>query len=180
MKEKVCKKCGRSKLLDEYYAHPEMADGRLNICRECIKSRVSDYAKTSRGRENEKRRRKSEKRKRWVKKWLPGYYKKNKKKILERQYLWAQLNKDSVRASRANGERRALLDPERKKKIYARRRLRWHVKRGNVVFERRCEVCGRDTMLQFHHEDYNKPLVFMVLCIDCHKNLHKSNKKIIY
>lgn len=37
---KQCRKCGSTKPLELFYAHPRMADGRLNICCECIKSNV--------------------------------------------------------------------------------------------------------------------------------------------
>ena len=37
---KVCRSCGINKDIGEYYAHREMADGHLNICKECIKRNV--------------------------------------------------------------------------------------------------------------------------------------------
>lgn len=41
MSEKVCKKCGCEKPLDDFYKHPRMADGHLNKCIECTKEDVT-------------------------------------------------------------------------------------------------------------------------------------------
>lgn len=43
MESKVCRKCGKELPLDEFYTHSRMADGHLNICKECVRARVSDH-----------------------------------------------------------------------------------------------------------------------------------------
>lgn len=40
---KKCRKCGKELPLEEFYAHPKMLDGHLNICKDCVKNRVSKY-----------------------------------------------------------------------------------------------------------------------------------------
>ena len=35
--EKICRRCNVEKELSEYYAHKQMADGHVNICKECKK-----------------------------------------------------------------------------------------------------------------------------------------------
>ena len=35
---KTCKRCGKTLPLTSFYGHPQMGDGHLNICKECIKA----------------------------------------------------------------------------------------------------------------------------------------------
>ena len=48
--QKVCRKCNQEKPIDSFYQHKQMMDGHLNICKECTKERVKDYAHTEHGR----------------------------------------------------------------------------------------------------------------------------------
>lgn len=38
-----------------------------------------------------------------------------------------------------------------------------------------CIICGRQTRLSGHHEDYNQPLNIVWLCSSCHKKLHNED-----
>src|SRR6267143_5420906 len=37
---KICIRCKTNKATTDYYVHAQMADGRLNVCKSCVKSRV--------------------------------------------------------------------------------------------------------------------------------------------
>jgi hypothetical protein len=39
---KNCFKCGKDKLIDDFYKHPQMTDGLLGKCKECTKSDVAN------------------------------------------------------------------------------------------------------------------------------------------
>jgi hypothetical protein len=45
MKTKTCRTCGKTQPEEEYYVHSKMADGRLNICKNCVKTRVKLHRK---------------------------------------------------------------------------------------------------------------------------------------
>lgn len=56
--EKQCFKCGATKPLDHFYAHPQMKDGRLNKCKGCARqdSRINRSEKIDRVREYDRQR----------------------------------------------------------------------------------------------------------------------------
>ena len=45
MKTKICKTCLKDQLTENYYVHSKMKDGRLNICKDCVKTRVKNHRK---------------------------------------------------------------------------------------------------------------------------------------
>jgi len=48
---KQCKKCKKTKPINEFYVHAQMTNGRLNICKECVRDRVSKHSQTEHGKE---------------------------------------------------------------------------------------------------------------------------------
>ena len=48
------------------------------------------------------------------------------------------------------------------------------VRKGKMKREK-CESCGGNKFLRFHHEDYSKPLEVICLCGSCHARLHSSD-----
>ncbi len=46
---KTCKRCRETKPIGDFYEHPEMADGRLSFCKDCVRRRVGEYARSGHG-----------------------------------------------------------------------------------------------------------------------------------
>ena len=40
----------------------------------------------------------------------------------------------------------------------------------------KCNRCDSTKNLQYHHPDYNKPLVYEIVCASCHRKEHKAEK----
>lgn len=53
---KICRRCGITKPITEFYPHATMRDGHLNVCRECKRADQRRYQQTPAGRETERRR----------------------------------------------------------------------------------------------------------------------------
>lgn len=52
---KLCRRCGHSQSLTEYYVHAEMADGHLNICKTCKRADARAHRQTPAGQAAERR-----------------------------------------------------------------------------------------------------------------------------
>lgn len=92
------------------------------------------------------------------------------------KYFASEKGKESVRKTA-----RKMLQIHREK-IYARLKLRYHIKKGYIIKPKKCEKCNLEKKLHGHHEDYNKPLEVMWLCTRCHADRHlylKANNIII-
>lgn len=79
---KKCRRCLQEKDLSEFYKHPQMYDGFLNVCKACIRSRVSDYSQTEKGRLTEQRRNQKDGRREYRKQKLIEYRNKFRQRSL--------------------------------------------------------------------------------------------------
>lgn len=150
---KVCIKCGKEKELECFYAHPQMKDGHLNSCKECVKKasnknrmdKAEYYKNYDRNRVHLKKRVLARKK----------YYEDNKntKKYKESHYL-------ATKKYRKNN----------KEKYLAESKLNYAVAAGKIKKEP-CKICGYENT-QAHHEDYSKALDVIWLCNRHHKDEH--------
>lgn len=53
----------------------------------------------------------------------------------------------------------------------ARRKVQTAIENGTLIKPLHCEMCGNETPLDGHHEDYSKPLDVIWLCRLCHRHI---------
>lgn len=147
---KRCFKCNETKPLDEFYAHPDMADGHLNKCKICNRQDTAERVQ------------RMKKDPSWVEQELDRCREKMRKARAKGKYL-----KTDPDQKRVYFQRYRQNDPVRAK---AHDMLGNAVRDGKVIPEP-CEVCGR-TDVQGHHEDYSKPLDVIWLCPPHHAARH--------
>lgn len=91
---KACFKCHRVKPIDQFYKHPQMADGHLNKCKECTKADVKAAYRAANGRAEYERERSQ----------LPS------RKAAVKQYQRASRERDPVRAKARSAVSNAIRD----------------------------------------------------------------------
>jgi len=102
---KQCKKCKAEKELTEFYVHSEMADGHLNFCIDCVKERIRNANRSEWGREYDKLRNQTPKRK----KWLIEYQRKRRLKFPNKDKAKQKLN-NAIRDGRIKRRKCKLCD----------------------------------------------------------------------
>ena len=141
---KICFKCGIPKELDEFYKHPQMADGHLNKCIECTKSDVHRHRDANLG--------------------AIQTYDRERGKLPHR----LKANRDRQRVNPAPHyqalARYNQKHPERKAATVT---VNNAVRDGRLK-KQPCEVCGA-VKVEAHHDDYTKPLEVRWLCNKHHK-----------
>jgi hypothetical protein len=146
---KTCKQCGIKKPMTEYYTHKQMADGHLNKCKSCVRSRVSNYMEAN-----------------------ADYYKEYEKKRANLPHrVQARKAYDKTEAGKIARKKASKNYLE---KFPLRRAA--HIAVGNalrdgVLTKLPCLICGDES--EAHHPDYSRPLDVVWLCSSHHKEAHK-------
>lgn len=178
------------KAVDEFYRHPQTADGRLNKCKECKKSYQREYSASPQGRAADKR--KYERHKDEILARNAAYREQHKESLAEYHRQWHAENKESRSAahrawyernheavrlrvaeyaqSGRGKEAKARYERNNPEKVRARKAVRSAIQKGKL--ERQpCEECGEPDA-QAHHEDYSKPFDIRWLCFKHHREEH--------
>lgn len=150
MTTKRCITCSCEKPLEGFYVHPQMADGHLNKCIECVKAYQRERQKSSpvvrqyeRARANQPHRVEARK-----------------------AYSQSEAGKQArLRALRKFRE----CHPD---KNDARHQVAYALQTGRLR-RQPCEVCGC-AKTEAHHDDYSKPLDVRWLCRPHHFEHHRN------
>jgi len=154
---KVCRECQMEKPLSDFYKHPRMADGHLNKCATCVKTRIEKHRQENieRIREYDKQRgnepHRVEARKQYIK---TEAGKQAKKRAMD-----AYRKRHPLRYASHMIVQKAVLD-------------------GDLLKASNCSVCDSTEKIEGHHDDYTKPMEVRWLCESCHKEWHRSNEPI--
>jgi hypothetical protein len=154
---KVCRECNKEKELHDFYKHSAMADGHLNKCIECVKTRVHKHRESNldKIREYDKKRA-----------MLPHRVQ------ARREYIQTEAGKEAKKRGIQNYHKKFPMK-------YAARVITGNaIRDGKLIPQKNCSQCNSDKRIQGHHDDYTKPLEVRWLCEPCHKNWHKFNKAI--
>jgi len=148
--QKKCFRCHQELSLNDFYAHPQMADGHLNKCKECAKKDIS------------KNRNKNIK-----------YYRKYDRERGSRQ------TKESRRKYREKYPNKCkahwiVNNSIRDGKLF-REPCEHKTKKFKEIFL--MILCGKKNT-HAHHDDYLKPLNIRWLCPEHHSEWHKENEAV--
>ena len=154
---KVCRECNVEKPLTEFYKHSQMADGHLNKCIPCVKSRVHKHREVH----------------------LETIREYDKKRGTKPHRVQARKDYQKTETGKLAKKRAMAAYYKRYPMTYAA-----HVITSNAVRDGRlfpaisCSVCMQNEKIEGHHDDYTKPMDVRWLCEKCHKEWHRHNKPI--
>lgn len=144
---KECSECEIEKSLDSFEKEKK---GRRNKCKECRK--IDRRAWLDKNKDHCKKYRQDNKAKRaiQIKDWR----------------------------STENGKKSGKAATERTNQKYlnaykSRRYYNHHKHKIDIL--NNCQKCNEESKLSGHHEDYNKPLDVIFLCVTCHEEWHRTN-----
>lgn len=153
---KMCKRCNVEKPFKDFYVHKAMADGYLNFCKECTKSRVSKHRELNIEyvREYDKKRAMTPVR-------------------VEARRLYAKTDAGKAAKNKALRNYR-----EKHTDRYFAHVALGNAVRDGVVKKQPCLICG-ETKVEGHHPDYSRPLDVVWMCKKHHTETHNLTKDLL-
>ena len=174
MTSKTCKNCNKLKYLQDFPKHQGMADGHINVCRECRKSYSKDYYSTNKKQLREKHREYYFSNLEKLTEYLKDYYRDNLNKIKKVQKDYYLKNKSDFIA-RAAG----------RSSLMKRATPPWSEADKIAVLYEKCKWLESLTGMKYH-VDHVIPLQGDNVCglhvwenlqiLEASENIKKSNK----
>jgi ribosomal protein S27AE len=146
--EKQCKKCLRTKSIDDFWKRSDVLDGHFGKCKECALDDLKKYQKDNHDRLINLRRLRYD---------IVGYAPKwrSKEATKRAKKKWAENHRDEKRA---------------------RDRVCHAVHTGKLIRPDFCSKCSSIGRVEAHHEDYSRPLDVIWLCKKCHAKTWKKER----
>ena len=189
---KICSKCGIKKSLMEFNNEKSSKDGKGCWCKECIRiyDRLRNMKPEIRARAAERRSNPDVIEKNRIARIK--YESKPESKIKKQAYdtLHKAIPEVKIRISLYDAKRNTRPEvkakhaesskryrsayPEKKK---AHRNVEHAIKSGMIIRPTTCAICGSTDNVQYHHDDYSKPLDVIPLCSsgnNCHGKRHRQ------
>jgi hypothetical protein len=148
---KICPSCQSEKSISEFYKDRSKKDGVCHSCKDCQKAKIVKW-------NHKNPDKKYLHYKRWYDKNTGALkeYREGRKEIHNRNTVrWIKNNKNKVRTH-----------------IDVRNALR-----NGLIAKLPCSVCG-SVNVQGHHEDYDKSLEVIWLCLQHHKDIHREERSL--
>ncbi len=154
---KRCFKCKSLRPFEEFYKHPQMADGFLGKCKQCTKQDVA----LNRNKNIDRVR----------------HYDRLRGGLDHRK----NANRERAKAIRRSGDTEAIQRLNEANRRYSAKhadRRKAQIAVGNAIRDGRlirglCFVCGSEKV-EGHHYDYSKPLDVVWVCRQHHCDIHKG------
>ena len=147
---KRCSICGEEKPLEDFHKNSYVKSGRLAKCKDWASKAYAKYREENRAKELARKRKYNrehkEERAQYKKEHYAGITPATRAHLIE----WKKQNRDKLLAH---------------KKVYNA------IKRGKLV-RMPCEICGTDSAVHAHHDDYSRPLDVIWLCQKHHRWIH--------
>lgn len=153
---KKCIACGKRKSIDKFYAHPQMADGHLNKCKDCCKAHASANREKNIDYYREYDRARAD---------LPW-------RVSSRE---AYIKTEAGKMSRAEASRRWAENNRIAKAAHLL--VARAIESGELSRPASCSACVVSCKPHAHHDDYTKPLLVRWLCAACHSEWHKNHRE---
>jgi len=148
METKPCSKCKKTKAISEFYVSTCGVDSQ---CKECRREKGRIYNRTPK---------------------RIKYNNMHRERLRAAGHYKEYYQRPEVKKRKAEQMQKYSNDPALAIKHMARRIVR-NNKRNGAINQQPCVMCGKE-QTEAHHLDYDRPLLIVWMCPDCHRKEHAA------